>query len=102
VAGLVIGGGGLAMIAGGIFFGNSATSIAREIKTACEAGCEWATLESRDAEGRRAETLQYVFLGAGVAAAATGVWFYVRGARAREVLVEPRAGGAVVRVGGRF
>jgi tetratricopeptide (TPR) repeat protein len=102
VAGLVIGGSGVAMIAGGIFFGNRATTIAQEVKDACTSGCEWATLEAKDADGRRAATLQYVFLGAGTAAVATGVWFYIRGARAREVLVEPRAGGAVVRVGGRF
>jgi tetratricopeptide (TPR) repeat protein len=102
IAGIVIGGGGLAMLAAGIVFGNRATSIASDIKTACEVSCEWATLESKDADGQRAEKLQYVFLGAGAAAVATGLFFYVRGARARDVVVEPRAGGGVVRVGVRF
>jgi tetratricopeptide (TPR) repeat protein len=102
LGGLAIGGGGLVLLATGVYFGNQASSIASEIKKACESSCEWAVLESRDAEGKRAETLQYVFLSMSAATIATGAWLYVRGTRKREVLVEPKAGGAIVKVGGRF
>lgn len=103
-AGLITGGAGLALFATGLYFGNKATSIANEIREACAMGCEWSELESKDASGRSAATLQYVFYGAGAAGIVAGATLYFLGVRAREtqVRVEPTAGGAVVGLGGRF
>jgi tetratricopeptide (TPR) repeat protein len=102
IAGISSGTAGVLMLVAGGYFGNVASGNAADIRTACASGCEWTDIESKDAAGRRAEKLQYVFLGAGAAAVATGVWLYLRGARARDVLVEPQPGGATVKVLGRF
>jgi tetratricopeptide (TPR) repeat protein len=102
--GLITGGAGIALFATGLYFGNRATSIANEVEEACAMGCEWSTLEDKDASGRSAATLQYVFLGTGAAAIATGTVLYLLGARAREtmVMIETPPGGAVVGVSGHF
>jgi hypothetical protein len=102
IAGISLGIGGMFLLIAGAYFGNEASGNAADIRSACNVGCEWADIESKDAAGRRAEKLQYVFLGTGVAAVATGVWFYLRGSRERAVLVEPQAGGASLKVMGRF
>lgn len=102
--GLIVGGAGLAMFATGLYFGNRASTLANEVEAACAMGCEWSTLEDKDASGRQAATLQYVFLGAGAAAMAGGAVLYFLGARAREtqVMVTTPPGGAMVGVSGRF
>jgi len=96
VAGVVTLGAGAALLATGIYFGNHATSLANEVEAACTGGCEWATVEDKDAAGRRAAKLQYVFYGAGVGAVAAGAVMYLLGARARSVVVEPRDRGIAV------
>jgi len=104
MAGVIIGGAGIALFATGLYFGNRATSLANEVEAACELGCEWSTLEAKDASGRQAATLQYVFYGVGATAIAGGTVLYLLGARAREtrVFVEPTANGGAVGVSGRF
>jgi serine/threonine-protein kinase len=104
MAGLITGGAGIAVFATGLYFGNRASSIANEVEAACEMGCEWSTLESKDASGRSAATLQYVFYGVGAAAIIGGATLYFLGARAREtrVFVAPTAGGATAAISGRF
>jgi len=89
--GLVAVGAGVALVATGAYFGNRAVTLADEVDTACAAGCEWADVESKDAEGRRDAKLQYVFLGVGAAAIVTGAVSYVLGKRDHAVIVEPRA-----------
>lgn len=103
-AGLIVGGAGLAVFATGLYFGNQASSIANEIETACEMGCEWAPLADRDATGRRAQTLQYVFYAIGAAGLVGGTSLYLLGRSAREtrVIVSTPPGGATVGVAGSF
>lgn len=101
-AGLIVGGAGLAVFATGLYFGSRATSIANEVQDACEMGCEWATLEDKDASGRRAQSLQYVFLGVGAAAIASGAVLYYLGKSDKHVVVEYAKTGAAVGVAGRF
>jgi len=96
VFGAVVAGTGLALVATGLYFGNHATSLADEVRTACASGCEWATVEDKDAAGKRAELLQYVFLGSGAAAIVAGVATYAIGVRSKTVVVEPRGAGVAV------
>ena len=104
VAGVVLGIGGLAILATGAYFGLQAQSLADEVKTACAMGCEWATLESKDADGRRAAQLQYILLGVGAAGLVTSGVVYYLGVRARStpVAIEPHGNGAVVTWSGRW
>ena len=102
--GLIVGGTGVALFATGVFFGSRATSLANEVKDACAMGCEWATVEDKDASGRQAQTLQYVFLGAGAVAIASGALLYFMGHKQREtrVLTWVDATGGGAAVSGRF
>ncbi|MBA2543304.1 MAG: hypothetical protein H0V17_26920 [Deltaproteobacteria bacterium] len=102
--GVITGAAGIALFATGLYFGNRATSLANEIEAACELGCEWSTLEAKDASGRQAATLQYVFYGVGATAVVGGTVLYLLGARAREtrVVIEPTSGGATASISGRF
>jgi len=89
---------GIALVGTGAYFGNRAQTLADEVQAACVEQCEWAELESKDADGRQAATLQYVFYGAGAAAAVTGGVMYWLGARSRSTpVIAPRGdGGAMV------
>jgi len=89
---------GLALVGTGAYFGKCAQTLADEVRTACVEQCEWAELEAKDADGRQAAKLQYVFYGAGAAAAVTGGVMYWLGARSRATpVIAPRGdGGAMV------
>lgn len=98
VAGVVVGIGSLAVVATGVYFGLQAQSLAGDVKSACTMGCEWATLEAKDADGRRAAQLQYIFYGVGAAGLVTSGIVYYLGARARteRVAIAPHRDGAVL------
>ena len=98
IIGLVVAGAGVAAVATGMYFGNRATTLADEVKAACATGCAFADVRSKDAEGRTAENRQYVLLGAGAVAIATGGVLFVLGSRthAAPIAIVPRGDGASV------
>lgn len=107
--GVIVGGAGLVVFATGLYFGAHASSLATEVEEACASGCEWATVEDKDAAGRRAQTLQYVLYAVGAAGLVGGAALYYLGTKDKHLIVEtPRATGAtgatglVIGVGGRF
>src|SRR5205085_8917917 len=59
IVGLAVAGGGVVLVATGIYFGNKASSLGEEVTTGCSAGCNWANFASKDAEGHRAQDRQW-------------------------------------------
>jgi tetratricopeptide (TPR) repeat protein len=91
IAGLVVAGVGVVSVATGLYFGHRASSLRDEVSNACPgASCDWSVLSSKDAEGRRAETKQYVFIGMGATAILGGGVMYLLG-RSREQPAPPIA-----------
>jgi tetratricopeptide (TPR) repeat protein len=91
IAGLTVAGAGIAAVATGLYFGHRAASLRDEVASACPgAGCDWSVLASKDAEGRRAETKQYIFVGIGATAIVGGGLMYLLG-RSREQQPAPIA-----------
>jgi tetratricopeptide (TPR) repeat protein len=69
LVGLAVAGVGVVSVATGLYFGHRASSLGEEVMRACPGtGCIWVMLANKDAEGRSAETKQYVFAGIGIAA----------------------------------
>jgi tetratricopeptide (TPR) repeat protein len=90
-----VGGAGVALIAVGAYFGSQASSLASDVNTACKAGCDFDTIKQKDADGRSAQSYEYVFLGVGLAGVATGTVLYMLGHRHEAaVTVTPVRGGA--------
>ena len=86
--GLAFLGGGSVVFVSGLLYGSKARRISNEITRSCnDFGCEWSQFEGRDAEGKRAEALQWVLLGAGTGALVTGGVLYYRGVKERRSLV---------------
>lgn len=81
IAGLVIVGAGVVSLTTGIYFGHRASSLGDEVTDTCKSGCDWALYGGKDAEGRGAETKQYVFYGLGTAAIIGGGVMYLLTAR---------------------
>lgn len=98
IAGLAVAGGGVGLIATGFYFGYKASALGDEVTRACYDGCDWATYSSKDDAGRRDQTLQFVFKGAGVAAVIGGGVLYWLGHSdaTSNVAVAPRSDGAVL------
>jgi tetratricopeptide (TPR) repeat protein len=101
IAGLAVVGAGVVSIATGLYFGHRASSLGEEVTNACAppTGCNWALYGSKDAEGRRAETKQYVFAGIGaVAIIGGGVMYYLASQEQRPApfAITPRSDGAVI------
>ena len=100
IAGLVIAGGGVVSVVTGLYFGHRASSLGAEVTNACPgADCNWAVLGSKDAEGRSAETKQYVFVGIGIAAIVGGgvlYWLASREQRPAPITIAPGRDGAVI------
>lgn len=99
IAGLAVVGAGAVSIATGLYFGHRASSLGNEVTNACKSGCDWAVYGSKDAEGRRAETKQYVFAGIGVAAIIGGgvmYWLASREQRPTSIAIAPGHDGAVI------
>jgi hypothetical protein len=76
IAGLAVIGAGVVSVVTGLYFGHRASSLGEEVTNACKSGCDWAVYGGKDAEGRRAETKQYVFAGIGATAIIAGGVMY--------------------------
>lgn len=100
IAGLAVVGVGALSVATGIYFGYRASSLREEVANACPgAQCNWAVLGSKDAEGRSAETKQYVFVGIGAVAIIGGgvmYWLAPREQRRASIAVTSGRDGAVI------
>lgn len=104
IAGLVTGGGGMALVATGLLFGRSASTLSDEVSRACSQICDWSAQQDKDARGRRDATTGYVLDAVGVAAIAAGAFMYHLGGRkdAIAVVPQPHEGGVVVTWSGRW
>jgi tetratricopeptide (TPR) repeat protein len=93
----IVGGGSLALVATGFYFGHKAKSLGDEVTAACAKGCDWATVADKDAAGHSAAKMQWVFYGLGAAGLATaGVLYVLGGSESSHVAVAPHADGAVM------
>lgn len=105
IAGLAVIGAGAVSVATGLYFGHHASTLGEEVSSACRSGCDWAVYGSKDAEGRRAETKQYVFAGMGLAAIVGGgvtFWLASRQQRPMSIAIAPGRDGAAVIWGGAW
>lgn len=100
IAGLAVVGAGVVSVVTGLYFGYRASSLAEEVSDACPgAECDWAVLGSKEAEGRSAETKQYVFAGIGAVAIIGGGVMYWLGSREQgsaPIAIAPGRNGAVL------
>lgn len=98
IAAAVIAGGSVLVLATGIYFGDQARQIGKEVTAQCASGCVFQDVAAKDAEGRRAATKQWVSYGLGAAGLSAGGVLYWLGSResTRGVAVSPRGGGAMV------
>jgi hypothetical protein len=90
---------GVVAVATGLYFGHRASALGDEVTTACRSGCDWATYRAKDADGRSAETKQYVFLGIGAAAIIGGgvlYWLGMSDPQEASVTVAPSGDGAAI------
>lgn len=101
LTGLALGGTGVALVLGGVYFGLRASDKADELARTCTeadpcAPDQWRTL---DDAGQRAQTLQIVGLAVGGVAVAAGAGLFLWGRSSRRevpVTVVPTRGGAAV------
>jgi hypothetical protein len=100
IAGLGLGGAGLAAIAAGVSLGHHGAVLGDEVTAACQTSCNWTAEKSTDAAGRRDVAIGYAIDGLGVAAVIGGGIAYYLGIRGG--VVEPREGGAVVSLRGSW
>jgi hypothetical protein len=98
ISGIAISGGGIAILATGLFYGHRAQTIADQVTNACHTSCDWAAWQDKDAGGRSDATIGRVLDGIGVATIVGGSVLYYLGVRQGTVTVEPhtREGGAVL------
>ncbi|HEU4787996.1 MAG TPA: hypothetical protein VFS57_11315 [Gemmatimonadaceae bacterium] len=99
IAGLAVAGVGVVSLATGLYFGHRASLLGEEVTSACSSGCDWAVYGRKDAEGRSAETKQYVFAGIGVAAVIGGgvmYWLASREQRPAPIVIAPGRDRAVI------
>lgn len=97
LAGIAIGGAGLALLATGVGLGHHGASIGGEVTAACTASCDWEELKDKDARGRRDVAIGRTLDGLGIAAIAGGAVLYYLGVRQNAVTLAPKGPeGAVV------
>jgi tetratricopeptide (TPR) repeat protein len=97
IAGLAVAGGGVALLAVGIYYGHRASSLSDELTTTCASGCSWAEQSSKDADGRSAQTKQWLFDGLGAAAiVGGGVLFWLGSREESPIAITPRRDGAAI------
>lgn len=97
LAGYAIGGAGVLLVATGVYFGAKARRLGSEVEDECADGCDWNLVKDKDADGKRAETTQYVLYGVGAAAViAGGVLWWMGSKESAQVTVAPTSGGAAV------
>ncbi len=104
IAGLAVGGGGVALVATGLLLGRHANTLGDEVSRACSQTCDWAEQKDKDARGRRYATTGYVLDTVGLAAIAAGAVTYYLGVRKDSVVVvpQPHEGGVVVTWSGQW
>jgi hypothetical protein len=96
-AGYAVGGAGVILVATGVYFGAKARRFGDEVSDECADGCDWNLVKDKDAEGKSAETTQYVLYGVGAAAVAAGAVLWWMGSKeSASVTVAPTSGGAAV------
>jgi hypothetical protein len=98
-AGYAVGGAGLVLVVTGVYFGSKARRLGDEVSDDCRDGCDWNLVKDKDAEGKSAETTQYLLYGVGVGLiAAGGVLWYLGNTERRQsqVAVTPTTGGAAI------
>jgi len=98
-AGYAVGGAGIILIATGVYFGAKARRLGDEVSDECSDGCDWNLVKDKDAEGKSAETTQYVLYGVGLAAIAAGGvlwWMGNKDAKSSNVAITPTHGGAAL------
>lgn len=94
---------GALLVGVGIYYGHHAAVLSDEVTTACRAGCTFADVAAKDAEGRSADRKQYAFYGLGAAAIITGgVLYWMAGRERASTVVSIDAHGAFVGLAGRF
>ena len=95
-AGYAVGGAGVALVLTGVYFGAKARRLGDEVSDECRDGCDWNLVKDKDAEGKSAETTQYVLYGVGLGAIAVGgvLWWLGNSERRSSVAITPTQGGA--------
>jgi hypothetical protein len=96
-AGYAVGGAGVILVATGVYFGTKARRLGDEVSEECADGCDWNLVKDKDAEGKSAETTQYVLYGVGLAAIAAGGvlwWMGNKEAQSSSVAIAPATHGA--------
>ena len=93
IASLVTGGVGVVTITIGLSLGHHGASIGDEITTACQTGCDWATLKAKEARGKREVAIGKAVAAAGVVAIAGGAIFYYLGVRQEAFAIAPAPSG---------
>ena len=89
LAGIVVGGAGLATIAVGVGLGARASALGDEVTLDCSRSCNWPSEQNRDAAGRRDATIGYALDALGALAVAGGVVSYYLGSHESEIRVAP-------------
>lgn len=98
-AGYAVGGAGVALVVTGVYFGAKARRLGDEVSEDCADGCDWNLVKDKDAEGKSAETTQYVLYGVGAAVIVAGGvlwWMGNKEAKSTTVAVTPTHGGAAI------
>ena len=103
LAGIAVGGAGIAALAGGIALGHHGQTLGDEVTAACAVSCDWTVQKSKDSAGRTDVAIGYALDAVGVAAIVGGAVTYYLGVRGSGVVVTPRSeGGASVSWGGSW
>ncbi len=104
LAGVVVAGGSVLVVATGLYFGHKASQLGDEVTAACKMGCIWSSVQSKDAEGKSDEKKQWILLGVGAAGLVAGGVLYYLGSdeSAHHVAIVPHADGATVSWIGRW
>jgi hypothetical protein len=98
-AGYAVGGAGVVLVVTGVVFGAKARRLGDEVSDECRDGCDWNLVKDKDAEGKSAETTQYVLYGVGAGLAVAGGVLWWLGSREQQrssVAVTPTSGGAAI------
>jgi tetratricopeptide (TPR) repeat protein len=104
-AGYAVGGAGIVLAVTGVYFGAKARRLGNEVSDECADGCDWNLVKDKDAEGKSAETTQYILYGVGAGALIVGGvlwWMGNSEAKSSSVAVTPTSGGAAVSWGGQW
>ena len=104
-AGYALGGAGVVLVVTGVYFGAKARRLGNEVSDECADGCDWNLVKDKDAEGKSAETTQYILYGVGAGALVVGGvlwWMGHSEGKSSNVAVTPPPGGAAISWGGRW